>query len=75
MDLRIGIAHSSNELHIEADLDEKALHALIDECFAENAQSMVKIEEKKGGTVFLATRSIAYIRVGKETTQRIGFVR
>ena len=74
MDVRIGISDSPQTLEIEIapETDRDALKKLIDDALV-GPSSVLWLQDRKGKDVAIASERIAFVQIGVQDEQRIGF--
>lgn len=73
MEVRIGIKDSPRELTLETDQAAADVRKLVEEAISGDA-ALVALTDSKGNQFLIATRSIAYVELGGETTRKVGFI-
>ncbi|WP_017793802.1 DUF3107 domain-containing protein [Leucobacter salsicius] len=73
MEVRIGIKDSPRELTLETDQAAADVRKLVEEAISGDAP-LVALTDAKGNQFLIATRSIAYVELGGETTRKVGFI-
>lgn len=73
MEVRIGIKDSPRELTLETEQTAAEVRQLIEDATASDA-ALVTLVDAKGHQFLIATRSIAYVELGGETTRKVGFI-
>lgn len=71
MEIKIGIRQSSRELTVETDATVSDIVAKINDSVANDA--VLVLEDTKGRSVLVPSSALAYIEVGAQTPNRVGF--
>ena len=73
MDIRIGIANSPREISFESSQTSNEVEKIVADAL-ESGSTFVKLSDNKDKIYIVPVASLAYIEVGSETSQRVGFV-
>lgn len=73
MEVRIGIKDSPRELTLETNQAAADVRKLVEDAITGDA-ALVSLTDAKGSQFLIATRSIAYVELGGETTRKVGFI-
>lgn len=73
MEVRIGIKDSPRELSLETEQTAGEVRKLVEEAIAGDT-ALISLTDVKGHQFLVATRSIAYLELGGETTRKVGFI-
>ena len=74
MQIKIGFVHNARELVIESDEAQNDVVNKIETFLGQDGNSILTLESSKGARVVLVRDKVAYVEVGTETKNSVGFL-
>ena len=74
MEVRIGIRNVAREVAFESAHTPEQVRGVVSDALS-SGQQLIELEDDKGGTVLVPTDALAYVEIGAQDKDRVGFGR